>query len=74
MTFCIKNTFFCSRLMLLFHLCTNDITTVNAKQYLMGPVRESKLGPLEPEGRIIPLDQQARLEASFFRQSSVIIS
>ena len=60
--------------MLLFHLCNNDITTVNSKWYLMGPVRDLKPGPLAPEARIIPLDQQARLEASFFRQSSVIIS
>ena len=28
----------------------------------MGPVRESNPGPLAPEARIIPLDQQAKTE------------
>ena len=30
----------------------------------LGPVRESNPGPLAPEARIIPLDQQAKTEVS----------
>ena len=30
-----------------------------SKEYQKGPVRESNPGPLAPEARIIPLDQQA---------------
>ena len=47
----------------------------------MGPVRESNPGPLAPEARIIPLDQQAKTEVegcksgiskiSLFRSSQV---
>ena len=32
----------------------------------MGPVRESNPGPLAPEARIIPLDQQAKLDEHSF--------
>ena len=32
------------------------------KREKMGPVRESNPGPLAPEARIIPLDQQAKTE------------
>lgn len=38
---------------------TNGKKNVNKKRIKIGPVRDSNPGPLAPEARIIPLDQQA---------------
>ena len=43
-----------------------DAVTTFDKIVNMGPIRESNPGPLAPEARIIPLDQQADAYDSSF--------
>ena len=39
-----------------------DVNVLYSRGRKWGPVRESNPGPLAPEARIIPLDQQAKTE------------
>ena len=39
-----------------------DVNVLYSRGRKRGPVRESNPGPLAPEARIIPLDQQAKTE------------
>lgn len=55
-------------LQMLYERMKNHLTenTNGKKEKKTGPVRESNPGPLAPEARIIPLDQQANIkEVSF---------